>query len=223
MLKKSLNTILATGLVASSALWAPQASAADPFIGEIMMVGFNFAPRGWATCDGQLLSIASNTALFSLMGTTFGGDGRTTFGLPDLRGRSAVHVGTGPGIPTVTWGERWGAETVALTVSNLPAHTHSISATGDVSGITASLRAHNSRGNNASPVGNAIASKSRTNIYSTTAPSVAMHPDSVQLSGTVSVTGTTGSTGSNTPVSVRDPSLGIYHVIALTGTFPSRS
>jgi len=211
MLKKPLNTILATGLVASSAMWAPQASASEPFIGEIKMVGFNFAPRGFAFCDGQLLPINQNTALFSLLGTTFGGDGRTIFGLPDLRGRTAVHPGSGAGLLTRSWGEKWGADNVVLTVSQLPAHTH------DVSGIAATLKAYDGRGNSDNPTGNALAKKSRTKIYSDAAPSVDMHPDSVQLTGSLGVT------GGNAPVNVRDPSLGIYHVIALQGIFPSRN
>ena len=89
----------------------PSRNSADPFLGEIMMVGFNFAPRGWATCDGQLLPIAQNSALFSLLGTTYGGDGRTTFGLPDLRGRVPVHPGSGPGLTPRTLGQRGGVET----------------------------------------------------------------------------------------------------------------
>ena len=90
----------------------PSRSSADPFIGEIMTVGFNFAPRNWAFCDGQLLSIAQNTALFSLLGTTYGGDGRNTFGLPDLRGRVMLHPGNGPGLSQRRWGEKYGKEKV---------------------------------------------------------------------------------------------------------------
>ncbi len=84
----------------------------DPFIGEIMMFGGNFAPRGWALCDGQLLPISQNQALFSILGTTYGGDGRTTFGLPDLRGRVAVHAGSGPGLSSYRLGQKGGAETI---------------------------------------------------------------------------------------------------------------
>jgi microcystin-dependent protein len=98
----------------------------EPFIGEIRTVGFNFAPRGWAMCDGQLLAITQNTALFSLLGTTYGGDGRTTFGLPDLRGRVAVHPGNGPGLPPVSWGQKAGSPTTTLSAANLPAHTHDV-------------------------------------------------------------------------------------------------
>ena len=100
-LRGATLALLALALVASPML-TTQAQASDPFIGEIKMVGFGFAPRGYATCDGQLLSISSNSALFSLLGTSFGGDGRTSFGLPDLRGRHAKHVGTGPGLNTVS-------------------------------------------------------------------------------------------------------------------------
>lgn len=97
----------------------PSRSFSDPFIGQITMFGGNFAPRGWAFCDGQLLSIASNTALFSLLGTTYGGDGRTTMGLPDLRGRVPIHPGNGPGLSTYTWGQRGGTQTVPSA-----SHTH---------------------------------------------------------------------------------------------------
>lgn len=98
----------------------------EPFIGEIRMFGGNFAPRGWALCNGQLLAIAQNTALFSVFGTTYGGDGRTTFGLPDLRGRFPRHAGNGPGISGVSLGERAGSETTSLGVVNLPPHRHMV-------------------------------------------------------------------------------------------------
>lgn len=98
----------------------------DPFIGEIMLLPYNFAPRGWAFCNGQLLPISSNTALFSLLGTTYGGDGRTTFGLPDLRGRAAISSGTGPGLSNRPLGQRGGQEDVTLTTPEMPAHDHDI-------------------------------------------------------------------------------------------------
>ena len=100
----------------------------NPFIGQVNYIGFNFAPRGWALCDGQLLPIASNTALFSLLGTAFGGDGRTTFALPDLRGRTPLGVGNGAGLNDVTWGQRGGSENVTLTVAQIPSHNHTITA-----------------------------------------------------------------------------------------------
>ena len=104
----------------------PSRSAAEPFLGEISMFGGNFAPRGWAFCDGQLLSIAQNSALFSLLGTIYGGDGRTTFGLPDLRGRVPMHHGNGPGLSSHPIGQKSGSETVILNVLQLPAHNHTV-------------------------------------------------------------------------------------------------
>ena len=97
---------------------------AEPFLGEIIMFGGNFAPRGWALCDGQILPINQNQSLFSLLGTTYGGDGRTTFGLPDLRGRVAMHPGTGPGLSSRNLGARGGSETVPLSTTQIPAHNH---------------------------------------------------------------------------------------------------
>src|ERR1700749_3333919 len=96
----------------------------DPYLGEVRLFPYNFAPRGWMLCNGQLLSISQNTALFSLLGTIYGGDGRTTFALPDLRGRTPIHAGQGPGLANHPQGELAGAEAVTLGVSNLAAHTH---------------------------------------------------------------------------------------------------
>src|SRR5688572_18111229 len=96
----------------------------DEFIAIIKMFGGNFAPRGWALCNGQILSIAQNTALFSLLGTTFGGNGQTTFALPDLRGRVPIHPGQGPGLSNYSLGQQAGTETVTLTINNMPAHGH---------------------------------------------------------------------------------------------------
>lgn len=203
---RSLCAVLALGL----SLSAPQAAQADSYIGDIKMVGYNFAPRGWAHCDGQLLPINSYPALFSLLGTTYGGDGRTTFALPDLRGRSAVHPGTGPGLSPIQWGQRGGAEFHTLTTTQMPSHGHSATTTAALNGI-------NTRGDSASPGGNTLASKPRTNIYSTTAPNVAM------AAGSVTATTTIGNTGGSQRFPIRDPFLGVYHVIALEGNFPSRS
>ena len=98
----------------------------EPFLGQIQPFGFNFAPRGWAKCDGQLLPISQNDALFSLLGTTYGGDGRTTFALPDLRGRAALHEGSGPGLTSRRLGERNGVEHVTLNTTQIPAHDHAV-------------------------------------------------------------------------------------------------
>jgi microcystin-dependent protein len=100
----------------------------EPFVGEIRMFAGNFAPRGWAFCDGQLLAVSQNDALYSLYGTIYGGDGRTTFGLPDLRGRIPIHAGTGPGLSPRRLGSKSGAEKVTLTVNQVPSHSHTFSA-----------------------------------------------------------------------------------------------
>lgn len=105
--------------------------SAEPFIGSIQQVAFNFAPLGWALCNGQLLSITQNTALFSLLGTTYGGDGMTSFGLPDLRGRVPLHQGQGTGLSQYQMGGRGGTETVTLTQAQLPPHVHGLPAAGD--------------------------------------------------------------------------------------------
>ena len=178
----------------------------EPFIGQIQAFGFNFAPRGWAFCDGQLLSIAQNTALFSLLGTTFGGDGRTTFGLPDLRGRSIVHVGQGPGLDTITWGERSGFISAQLTINNLPNHAHNLPAVN----ASAVFGANSESGGS---IGNEI-STSATNGDG------ADH----QVTGAVNIPAqTTTPTGGSQPVNIRNPCLGVYVSIALVGIFPSRN
>ena len=96
----------------------------EPFVGEVRMFAGNFAPRGWAFCDGQLLAVSQNDALFSLLGTIYGGDGRTTFGLPDMRGRVAIHAGSGPGLSPRRLGAKAGSEKETLTVNQMPSHTH---------------------------------------------------------------------------------------------------
>ncbi len=103
----------------------------EPFVGEIRMFAGGFAPRGWAFCDGQLLAVSQNDALFSLLGTIYGGDGRTTFGLPDLRGRIPIHAGQGPGLSNRRLGAKAGAEHVTLTVNQLPSHSHQLVASND--------------------------------------------------------------------------------------------
>jgi microcystin-dependent protein len=123
-----LMALAATSVMMIAANRAPaeKSLGAEPFIGEISMFAGNFAPRGWAFCDGQLLQISENSALFSLLGTYYGGDGRTTFGLPDLRGRVAIHAGQGPGLTNRAQGSKGGTESVTLTVANLPSHNHMI-------------------------------------------------------------------------------------------------
>ena len=203
---KSISALLSASALAMGMGLSQPAQAADPFIAEIIMFGGNFAPRGWALCDGQILPISSNTALFSLLGTTYGGDGRTTFQLPDLRGRVAIHPGSGPGLSTYRLGQRGGSETVVLNANQLPSHTHT---------ATATLKGINRAGNTTLPGGNTLASKSRTNIYQTAAPDVDMQAGSV----TVTVAAAGGNQGHPNIM----PYLAVNHIIALQGTFPSRN
>lgn len=171
----------------------------EPFIGEIRMFGGDYAPRGWALCDGQLLPITSNEALFSLLGTIYGGDGRTTFGLPDLRGRVPVQQGTGPGLPSVAIGSRSGSETVALTPPELPSHSHTLAATTDPATENA-------------PNENLLAKQARFG------PALYAEPGS-----TVALGDTVGPTGDGEPHENMQPFAVVNFIIALVGIFPSRS
>lgn len=178
----------------------------DPFIGEIKLVGFNFEPRGWAFCDGRLLPIAQNEALFSLLGTVYGGDGRTTFALPDLRGRSPVGMGQGPGLSPVTLGEQAGQENITLQQAQMPTHTHTLSVAGSASEpVNAPTAANNVLG--ASGAGPGSATIWSNNL----SEPVAMSPEQV------------GTAGGSQPVNIRAPYLGSNYIIALQGIYPSRS
>ena len=187
----------------------------EPFLGQIQPFGFNFAPRAWAKCDGQLLAISSNTALFSLLGTTFGGDGRTTFGLPDLRGRSIVHMGRGPGLSPISWGERGGREEVYLSQGNMPAHFHSLTnGTANVRVYTTDntdVSAETDVGANALGTGGTMPDVYREN------------PTTGDYLAGVTVSGATNLAGGNLPFDIRNPFLGINVCIALFGIYPSRS
>jgi microcystin-dependent protein len=171
----------------------------EPFIAEIRIFAGNFAPRGWAFCNGQLLPIAQNTALFSIIGTTYGGDGRTTFALPNLKGRAPMHAGSGPGLASRTLGQKAGAETVALTEQQMPSHTHQLVGTEeDIDG--------------SSPVGNYLATGN--DLYSAT--------DGSTLAGAAlpAAGGTPGGTQAHNNM---QPYLALNFIIALTGFFPSRN
>ena len=183
----------------------------EPYIAQIMMFGGNFAIRGWAFCDGQLLPISQNSALFSLLGTTFGGDGRTTFGLPDLRGRVAIHPGTGPGLSDYRLGEKGGVESVTLNQTQIPSHTHATQ-----------MKVNNTDSTVGTPVAGssiavpgALAGRTFTATlgYNAAAPNTALSGGSVEV----------GNTGGNMSHTNVQPYLGIYHEIALQGIFPSRS
>jgi microcystin-dependent protein len=174
----------------------------DPFIAQIVMFGGTFAPRGWALCDGQLLSISSYSALFSILGTTYGGDGRSTFGLPDLRGRVAIHPGTGSGLSTYSLGQTGGAEQTTLTTANLPAHSHALNLVAGpgqyVDGTGRTLagfgRVVNNRGSWSASAADAQASSSSIS-----------------------------NTGSNSAFDRLQPYQCVQFIIAVEGTYPSRS
>ena len=170
-----------------------------PFLGMVCAFSFPKAPKGWLPCNGQLIPINQNQALFALLGTTYGGDGRTTFALPDLRGRAIAGVGAAPGVDTVSAGEMWGTNNVTLLQSNLPSHSHQVLASGGDA----------TTGN---PSGLAYATTKDANdaklqCYGTSA-NTAMHPTNVA--------------GGSQPVNVQNPFLAINYCIATQGIFPSR-
>ncbi|MDP5078021.1 MAG: tail fiber protein [Nonlabens sp.] len=191
---KKITLILALLLLGSM----ETVNAQDGFIGEVRMFAGNFAPRNWASCEGQLLPIAQNTALFSIIGTMYGGDGRTTFALPDLRGRVPVGVGNGPGLPSVNQGSPFGTATTTLSINNLPAHSHSVNGVTEV-------------GTSSDPTGNYPAN---TKIF-----------DNEYGTGTLTPmnSGMIGISGQGQPFENRPPSLGMRYIICLQGIFPSRS
>lgn len=179
----------------------------DPILGTIIIFAGNFPPRGWAFCDGSLISIAQNSALFAILGTTYGGDGRTTFGLPDLRGRAPIHAGQGPGLSNYTEGEMGGSQSVSLQVANLPAHNHPATATAQVQ--VSELSASSDEATNH------FLANTASNFYATVG-------SPGQNLGGVSAAATVGNTGGNVPVSVMQPYLAINYIIAMEGIFPSR-
>jgi microcystin-dependent protein len=216
MIAAVVAVMLAAPTVLSGVAWG----GANPFLGEIEIVGFNFAPIGWATCDGQLLPISQNTALFALLGTQYGGNGQTTFALPDLRGRVAIHQGQGPGLTNRIIGETGGSESVTLNSSQIPAHTHGAVTTVNVA---ATLKAQSGNGSTQNPGGNALAVVPRGLQYSPAAPNVSMNAGAIAT--TASATTTIGTTGSNAPLPVENmpPYLVVNYIIALQGIFPSRN
>lgn len=171
----------------------------EPFIAEIRIFAGNFAPRSWAFCDGQLLPVAQNTALFSLIGTTYGGDGRRTTGLPNLKGRAVMHPGRGPGLTSRTLGENTGVEEVTLTDNNMPLHNHTLQARAKLA-------------NESNPDGNSLAVGKGIGIYTEdTNPLVDM------------AAGSLNNSGGSQPHNNMQPYIAINYIIALQGVYPSRS
>ena len=200
-MRNGIVSMLVCGMLGVMELMAsPILAATEPFIGEIMMTGANFCPRGWASTDGQLLPINQNQALFSLLGTTYGGDGRTTFGLPDLRGRVPLHPGTGPGLAPRRQGEKGGEERHALALNEMPMHQHALNASsGQATQDSATGNLLNAQG------------RKREFVAPGTGALTPMHPTTI------------GPAGSGVQHNVMQPFLGINFCIALQGIFPSRN
>ncbi|WP_346897707.1 tail fiber protein [uncultured Roseibium sp.] len=169
----------------------------EPFVGEIRMFAGNFAPRGWAFCDGQLLAVSQNDALFSLLGTIYGGDGRTTFGLPDMRGRIPLHQGHGPGLSERRLGSKGGAETETLTVNQLASHSHS-------------FNANSAPATTSDPMGAVLADVLGYNFYREDGQDTSLAPGAIT------------NTGGSRPHTNLMPTLCVHFIIALFGIYPSR-
>ena len=186
----------------------------DPFIGQIIMFGGNFAPRGWSFCDGQLLPISQYSALFSILGTYYGGDGRSTFALPDMRGRLSIHDGSGPGpgLSNFSLGQQGGNETTTLSINNLPSHSHT-AVMNNTLGIGASTGTSDTDDPDGAVMG------SGTQVFHSGAADVMMGATSIDGSFTVANANTGGSQG----FSNKMPSLVVNYIIAMVGTYPSRN
>jgi microcystin-dependent protein len=171
----------------------------EPFIGEIRMFGGSFAPAGWAMCAGQLMPISQNDTLFNLIGTTYGGDGQETFGIPDLQGRFPAHMGQGPGISqTYQEGETFGVESVTITTNSMPIHNHAFLASTDLAGAT-------------DPTGNVVAQPVSLNLFFGDVPGSALNASAVTL------------VGGSQPHENMSPFLVITFIISLFGIFPTQN
>jgi len=183
---------------------------AEPFVGEIRMFGFSFAPSGWALCNGQLMPISQNTALFSLIGTFYGGDGVTTFALPNLQSRVAIHMGQGPGLSPYEIGEVGGSENVTLTALQMPQHNHAVGCDGSNTGRGGSTFGVGTGGTPANNIPGLATSPSHA-AYSNNAPNANMSPNMIATAG------------GNQPHTNIQPYLIVNFCISLFGIFPSRS
>ena len=195
---------------------APAQAGADPYIGEVMLVGFSWCPRAYLPAAGQLLAIRENAALFSLLGTIYGGDGRTTFALPDLRGRTPIGSGRGSGLSDIPVGSRGGAEQVTLSQAQLPSHSHAAA-----TDVTADVKARATAqlADRVSPVG-AVLGRAAGNTFHTGPADQDMGASAVQANVTAATT--VGNAGGSQPVGIRSPYLGMTWCIAVQGLFPPR-
>lgn len=231
----SISGLLAISLTFATLTYSVKVTAcpSQPYIGGICAFAGNFAPRDWAFANGALLSISQNTAMFSLLGTNFGGDGRTTFGLPDLQGRGIVGAGNGPGLSPYSIGQKAGSERATLTVSQIPSHSHgaSTSVTMVILGtdvtIETSLNAYASPGASNNPQGNILAANGATQVFSSSVPNIEMSTNAIEstINATVNSTTTTTLTpaGAGNSHENRMPYLAINWIIATSGLFPSRN
>jgi len=202
----------------------------DPFLGEIKMVGFNYNPKGWAFCQGQLMSIAQNSALFALLGTTFGGDGVTTFGLPDYQGRSPVGMGNGLGLSPITQGQKGGNENVTIVSTQMPTHTHtaqspafSASLSGPIDIPAATTGTTQAAPGNTTVLGPIAAGGRAGTLYATTAADTTLAPFTATVTGQLTPGNPViGTAGGSQPLPLRNPFLGTNFIISLEGIFPSR-
>jgi len=209
---KSFQSLLCGGLLCCS---LTASAGPTEYLGEISFAGWNFAPQGTATCDGQAMSISQNTALFSLLGTTYGGNGVTFFNLPDLRGRFPMHAGQGPGLTNHILGEMSGAESVVLNAGQLPAHTHPATTT-----VIVTAHGNSGQANSPTPTAGIWATTGRNNSYLASAPNVDLVANAVTATASTTV-GPGGSANPN-PVSILPPYTVMTCVIYLQGVFPSR-
>ena len=210
-MKLKLATLL-TATVAAFCLSPDRAQAQEFYIGEIIIGGWTFCPRGTAEADGQLIAITQNEALFSLYGTNFGGDGRTTFGLPDMRGRSPVHVGQGPGLANRQLGQKGGTQSVTLTQNQMPSHTHTVTSTATTTVSVGPGQA------GAFDAGDHIVAG--TDIYASTgSPNQALDPATVG----VTVASTANPTGGSQSFQIMNPYLAVRYCVVLFGIYPSRN
>lgn len=202
--------LMVKAMILTNILASAQVFADEPFIGEIRQFPYNFCPRGWVDTNGSLLAISENTALFAIIGTTYGGDGRTTMGLPNLKARVAKGAGNGPGLTNVALGELNGVETFAYT-GGVPAHSHSAA-------TTSTVHASSTAGNTSAPSGGVLADDGRDRIYNQEVPDVTLNAQTVLSTTTLA----NSSSGAST-INRRQPSLGVRFCIATIGLFPTRS
>jgi microcystin-dependent protein len=200
----------------------------EPFIGQIIMFAGNFAPRDWAFCQGQTLAISEYTALFSIIGTTYGGNGRTTFDLPDLRGRAPIGQGQGNGLTSRIMGEQIGIEDITLSTAQMPIHSHAAKTTISGSSVTAKLKASSEVGTTNVPLNNYLAKPSNIglqsiNMYDSSAD-IEMASDAIEIDlSAVTANTTTDDTGGNSAHNNIQPSLVMNYIICVNGIYPSRS